>query len=78
MPSISDGSDNTSVLANGRNGKNSAVYSIDKVEVTYNVLKVKIDGEWTGGDIKAKVNGEWVTPDAISIKVDGGWIDITR
>lgn len=39
-------------------------------------VKVKVDGAWEEGELKAKVNGEWVDADAAYVKVNGAWMEI--
>ena len=39
-------------------------------------VKVKVDGTWEEGELKAKVNGEWVDAEAAYVKVNGAWIEI--
>lgn len=39
--------------------------------------KIKIDGEWTEGELRAKVEGQWVNASALYVKVGGEWIEIS-
>lgn len=39
--------------------------------------KIKIDGEWTEGELRAKVDGQWVNASALYVKVGGVWIEIS-
>lgn len=39
--------------------------------------KIKIDGEWTEGELRAKVDGQWVNASALYVKVGGEWIEIS-
>lgn len=48
------------------------------IDIYYSLpnIKIKAEGEWTHGEIKAKVNGEWVDAESIHVKVDGAWIEV--
>lgn len=39
--------------------------------------KIKIDGEWLEGELRAKVNDQWVDASALYVKVGGEWIEIS-